>query len=256
MANVLSLSDESKAVEREDVARVVASELCESAIDACVIQPASLDTPTQLAMPSPTALNTEVSNSSKVVAQFSSAVAHNVLVLYDHSKAKEPKYSGVAHTHYVALDNVAGLDTLPMAAMPCSLLTHKVICHAEPSTELPPLYKRNLWEHLRLVKQLSFKSIPLNPKRKPLDDLSIDMASMKIGSDIVSSMKKLKIAQDVLLPTTSVPVVPVPQRSACSGHGKENVVGVQSAEVFGCNFPASLQQVSSIQEDSSDHAQL
>ena len=150
--------------------------------------------------------------------------------------------------------------------MPRSLLAHKVICpaepvhacpdHSTPITEDLPLYRRNLWEHLRLVKQLSFKSIPLNPKRKPLDDLSIDMASMKIGSDIVSSLKKLKISHEDHMPTTFVPLDPVPQRSACSGHGKENVLDVRSADAFDCNFPAGLQQVSSIQEDSSDHAQL
>ena len=147
----------------------------------------------------------------------------------------------------------------PTAAQ-CLLHAHAALqCPSSLPTTSPasspiPLWKQDLWQHLTEVKKLTFSSIPLNPKRKPVDDLALGMSSLRIDQRskcLIQSFKKLKISQDE--PTMPLQTLPKPAQlsPACVVDRKEQVPnGSQSSSMLQCKFPRQLKPVSSVHEDS------
>ena len=146
----------------------------------------------------------------------------------------------------------------------CSFLSHSAECHhlphhPSPAPENPPeeedsaipLYKRDLWEHLKQVKAMSFTKIVKNCKRKTttIEDLTDGVAGIKIGSSLSCSMKKMKISQDDQ-PTSALFPIPYHAPPAVQNFGKEIVVkNPSSPRPASMQPPAAPVAVSSTQED-------
>ena len=98
--------------------------------------------------------------------------------------------------------DVSGFLELPKCC--CSLSEQCQVCtinpidlNSRPKSPEPALYRTNLWEHLKQVKKLSFAGVPgtvADKKRKVEEDAALtrDLASMKIGSNLVLDFKKLR----------------------------------------------------------------
>ena len=100
--------------------------------------------------------------------------------------------------------NLVGLGELPRCC--CSVSEQCQVCCTNPPLVFHrpepnevPLYRTNLWEHLKQIKKQSFADVPkqvAEKKRKAEDDAALTraMASIEIGSNVVNELKKLKIS--------------------------------------------------------------
>ena len=77
--------------------------------------------------------------------------------------------------------------------------TNRIEINTRHECPEPALYRTNLWERLKQVKRLSFANVSkelADKKRKADDDAALKnaMASIKIGSNLINDLKKLRIS--------------------------------------------------------------